>query len=201
MNDKTGKNKGILFSAPMVRALLDGTKTQTRRTVKVTPDQCEDIGIFYAEHPCPYGQPGDRLYVRETWLQDSDGIHYRADETFPEGAAAMLGGWRPSIHMPRKASRITLEVTGVRVERLNDISEADAIAEGITCENVIVGCNCNGGVHREEFADRYFFDGGFCDGYEYAEDAYRALWEKINGPGSWDLNPWVWVIEFRRMAA
>jgi hypothetical protein len=103
--------------------------------------------------------------------------------------------------MPRWASRITLEITGVRVERLQDISEEDALAEGICCQNVIIGCNCNNGSHTEESADRYFFDDCNEAGYEFAIDAYAGLWESINGPGSWELNPWVWCISFKRVMA
>ena len=178
------KERPILFSAPMVRALLAGTKTQTRRTCNHPGLKdlsyivnCGDgwwgdeEGDFQAR--CPYGQPGDRLWVRETfcddWLADAGGVAYRADggmdaEMFDAGCT-----WRPSIHMPRSLSRITLEVTGVRVERLQDISEADAIAEGTP-----------------------FPFGGWVGGYQ-------KLWESINGPGSWDLNPWVWVVEFKRV--
>jgi hypothetical protein len=107
--------------------------------------------------------------------------------------------WTRSIHMPRWASRIDLEITGSRVERLQDISEADAMAEGITRESVIVGANCNGGRHSEEHADRYFYDGCIDEGFESGVDAYRDLREQINGHGSWDENPFVWVIEFRKV--
>lgn len=201
----------ILFSAPMVSALLAGTKTQTRRVVKPTRGRPIDFlgggpiggpewnnpecwGYEHhdsatwvllrsrgepddAQYPCPYGQPGDQLWVRETF---AEGIHQMADVNHWAYAADHFGAqqrlgdrWTPSIHMPRWASRITLEITSMRVERLQDISVADAIAEG-----------CPGGEHGDRYA---------------ALEQYRALWESINGPGSWDANPWVWVVEFRRL--
>lgn len=185
------KERPILFSAPMVRALLDGSKTQTRRVVK--PSKCRYFGVPLAACELAgevnsgeyansiYGQPGDRLWVRETWLQTNPftkgGLHtygYRASDAveFPDAV------WKPSIHMPRAASRITLEITAVRVERLQDISEEDAIAEGV----------------------KWFSSGAVeCPGMpETPIDAYRSLWEKINGPGSWEKNPWVWCISFKR---
>lgn len=190
----------ILFSAPMVRALLAGTKTQTRRVVKAR--KCPDIGCELApseiageEHLdrlCPYGQPGDRLWVRETWAAPHrydhlgpsnipvDGVrtHYAASED--------RGGlrWRPSIHMPRWASRITLEVVGVRVERLQDISQDDARAEGAPPSHTSIDA-----VSREF---------GYPD---FPRSWYAQLWDQINGPGSWDANPWVWVVEFKRIEA
>jgi len=200
----------ILFSAPMVRALLDGTKTQTRRLVKGAPDDWEPVQPeVYSptvvdrhgdEQPgpdaygagnkdgdcwirCPYGQPGDQLWVRETWARDDEdgALMYRADLGRDMSADAWEQGrlegvpryrWRPSIHMPRQASRLTLEVTGVRVERLHQISRGDAMAEGCPFANMQDG----------ESPVRW---------YEY-------LWRAINGPDSWDANPWVWVVEFRK---
>lgn len=210
------RERPILFSAPMVRAILSGEKTQTRRTVRPQPDVArpgdistgtafaarstsddKHLGRLGAVIQCPHGQPGDRLWVREAWQHANhpDGpyrsgvtVHYRADyiddphgpggEKSPEGRYRT---WRPSIHMPRAASRITLEITGVRVERLRDISEADALAEGLTPT-----------------------PGGWWSGAEgqaapTPQGAYALLWDSINGPGSWGANPWVWVIEFRRI--
>ena len=197
----------ILFSAPMVRAILAGTKTQTRRVVKLKPwHQIEerDDGSPWpwmhdndrdADHwlPCPYGQPGDRLWVRETWCGPfkwgkNDGkFAYRADpeSLWPENIRTpYLSLWKPSIHMPRWASRITLEVTGVRVERLQDISEADAQAEGAR--------ECDPVSGREVLLAGPSQRGSFVL-------HYRDIWEQINGPGSWDANPWVWVVEFKRL--
>lgn len=166
----------------MVRALLAGTKTQTRRVLKQV--QIRSAGMPEPEwrsvHAlCPYGQPGDRLWVREAFsgsiayerhgypLKEwGNKVWYWADGN-PD-----IGDWtrqRPSIHMPRHLSRVLLEVTGVRVERLQDISEADAMAEGTTRHP-------DGRWH-----------------------AYRSLWTHINGSSSWDSNPWVWVVDFRRL--
>jgi len=199
------KERPILFSGPMVRALLAGTKTQTRRIVKPqpAPDQqprtvIGSSGFVYVmdnapllPYPevrrvrwdCPYGQPGDRLWVRETFghFERNDNftpgceVFYRAD-----GGCLEIEPWRPSIHMPRWASRITLEITGVRVERLQDIDISAAQAEGVSDTGSLI-----------------LDSAGNEQGGPIAE--YAVLWEQINGPGSWDANPWVWVLEFRRL--
>jgi hypothetical protein len=169
----------------------------------------EDEHDTWCDMPCPFGETGERLWVRETFIhepvdycweasvsvpsQPSITI-YRADAEDPRG-----GRWTPSIHMPRWASRITLEIKSVRVERLNEISEEDAIAEGVACERVVVDANCNGGVHTEVHADRYFHDADDQEGFEDGISAYAALWQSINGPGSWAANPWVWVVSFKRI--
>lgn len=182
----TVRERPILFSAPMVRALLAGTKRQTRRVVK-TPERYEG-GLQNCLHCCPYGQPGDRLWVRENgWQRPADRAErgwsyaYDADAPFGIGAANEAyreEGWkrRPSIHMPRWASRILLEVTDVRVERLQDISEADALAEGV----------------RHSYGEPF-------DAIHTISDRrrYEPLLEQINGPGSWAANPWVWAVSFR----
>ena len=204
------KERPILFQADMVNAILDGRKTQTRRIVKPTKDRngsgcqlapCEIAGEVnggdYAL--CPYGQPGDRLWVRENFLYLMHGdvtagdIKYCASIDSRSAAGSKNPGYwwrkRPSIHMPRWASRITLEIVSVRVERLQDISEADAMAEGI--EPPENGTYRDYGVKLEDN-----------EGYDYcktAVDSYRTLWQQINGPDSWDANPWVWVVEFRRV--
>jgi hypothetical protein len=214
------KERQILMKAPMVRALLAGTKTQTRRVIKLPhgADVVVSNGkvwkpakVDYAGYvDCPHGQPGDRLWVRETWQfadWTDDGtpwVGYAADGTTrlcqtpnekresrlndiwtelsaPENynidGKAADRRWRPSIYMPRWASRITLEITGVRVERLQKITPAECVYEGYVSP----------------------------EGTRYAQDElasldwYRDLWGSINGPGSWDKNPWVWVIEFRRL--
>lgn len=196
------KERPILFSAPMVRAILDGSKTQTRRVAKgvaavhsVTGEPLAKLDSAGPRVSCPYGQPGDRLWVRETWAYHVQAIGSVTDEDGPwvyaaDGSFALQSRlcdrWRPSIHMPRAASRITLEITGARVERLIDISEADAVAEGCTK-------NHNG----------YFWGGPHAvSGLKQmatAKSAYKDLWESINGPDSWAANPWVWVVEFKRI--
>jgi len=202
------KERPILFSGPMVRALLDGRKTQTRRIVKprrhASLFAIEDDGSpvwadSYIMDPGnaewrmrdnPYGVPGDRLWVKETHAvvprtayAMSEGVQQtlRPDDNhdaavyFADWERSKPGRWRPSIHMPRWASRLTLEVTEVRVERLNVISEADAQAEGSQEPSLvpIIGA-C--------WSER---------------DAFAKLWEHINGTGSWDANPWVWAVSFR----
>ena len=201
------KERPILFSGPMVRALLAGTKTQTRRIVKPQPaHSCHyemngsgNAALHLADAggpnqyvpptprskdhrlPCPYGQPGDRLWVRETWREDSpddpESAIYKADApaNLPSGFK-----WKPSIFMPRWASRITLEITEVRVQRLRNISAEDVLAEGI----VDRWSRGNETWAAEE-----------CD---EARAEYMNLWESINGPGSRNINPWVWAITFKR---
>jgi hypothetical protein len=183
------KETGLLFKAEMVRALLDGSKTQTRRVVKPQPTNqlfrtisCWNDEAHAREWQCPYGQPGDRLWVRETWRQAypktnfSHGVVYRADKERALGMDEYSDRhrWKPSIFMPRWASRILLGITAVRVERLQDISDEDALAEGC-----------------------YPTKTGIYPGAPRA--AYRELWDSINGAGSWDANPWVWVVEFNRV--
>lgn len=200
------RERPILFSAPMVRAILAGTKTQTRRVAKIDsvaygkPVQWVSVapcttGIM--EVRCPYGEPGDRLWVRESFsgarayetrgypLREwGNKIFYWAD------GQPRSGDWtrpRPSIHMPRSLSRITLEITGVRVEKLQEISEADAVAEGTPC--YVCG----------RVMDGLGEDDCHCFHTKARPSDYRALWEQINGRGSWDANPWVWVLEFRKL--
>lgn len=214
------KERPILFSSPMVRAILAGTKTQTRRVVKALPDR--DFGPRCALQPheiageinagrfriSRYGAPGDRLWVRETWREWSDAAwHYAADGTVmpklrDRDLSAFLAqrspftwesySWRPSIHMPRSASRITLEITGVRVERLQGISEADAIAEGVEAIPP-TGEGAGPNLFTVDVGGMFFNS-------PTATGAYAMLWEHINGPGSWDANPWVWVVCFKRVS-
>ncbi|HHX3152039.1 TPA: hypothetical protein ACU8OC_002015 [Klebsiella pneumoniae] len=218
--------RGMIFNAEMVRALLSGRKTQTRREVKLnldiaclatTYDWATSLAANHYQglteeqiqqkaeslrgviHPvildngqmvsiiCPHGKPGDRIWVRETWArynidQNSHDIAYRATTPadWPEE-----GRWRPSIHMPRWASRILLEITDVRVERLNAISEEDARAEGI----IDGGClNCG----EPEPC-------GCANPEPDATDAFAYLWQSIYGQENWNANPWVWVISFKRV--
>ncbi|HCT2314430.1 TPA: hypothetical protein OTQ90_003204 [Klebsiella pneumoniae] len=197
------KERGMIFNGEMVRAILDGRKTQTRRPIKWKQTRFTEIGERedgskwpWSEdaehacdfwHPCPFGAVGDRIWVRETWArynidQNSYDIAYRATtpEDWPEE-----GRWRPSIHMPRWASRILLEITNVRVERLNAISEEDARAEGI----IDGGClNCG----EPEPC-------GCANPDPDATDAFAYLWQSIYGQENWNADPWVWVIEFKRI--
>lgn len=220
----------ILFNAPMVCATLDGTKTQTRRVVASQPsdgwtfDTPPEFGRITSSHPkngrfgafirrdlgtdfpqldlipSPYGMPGDRLWVRETWSTDfaghypHDRVWYAADDDrrleietrdgvrgiySPESGRHVPFRWRPSIHMPRWASRITLEVTSIRVERLQGISYEDARAEGWN-------------PMADDRKNPNPLD---------PKSWFVNLWSQINGPDSWTANPWVWVIEFQRVGA
>lgn len=233
------KERPILFSGTMVRAILDGRKTQTRRVVKLPHDnplgewEATTVGggsskfadgtpapemtaIWHTRTgdtlTCPHGQPGDRLWVRETWKPrivhscfdmacdcetvwvdypaGGEGRHFEGeaipDEWFmPQ--AAIRGQSVPSLHMPRWASRLVLEITGVRVERLNDCSEADALAEGVSPDRTgghfidTSDCRCASAVGAP------------------AVDAFRTLWDSINDAGAWEANPWVWVVEFKQI--
>ena len=194
------KERPILFSAPMVRAILDGRKTQTRRIAKVTDKDCKPgmitplagfVPRTIANHIsyCPYGKQGDRLWVRETFKQHDEVISYKADGTWITDFQHTGGinpheniTWIPSIHMPRNASRILLEITGVRVERLQDISECDAKAEGSYV------CDYFGRRLLDQSSNQGCYKWG-----------YRSIWESINGAGSWHLNPFVWVVEFKTL--
>ena len=203
------KERPILFSAPMVRAILEGQKTQTRRIVKSNhiknmahslgkgtwlftwnPFSTSDSNAVVCQ--CPHGQPGDRLWVRETFmcLDNRDGgrkILYKADA----GEKVVRPGrgdddwrgdskWRPSIFMLREYSRITLEITNVRVERVQDISEADAESEGVA-EYAKSSCSRD----PDDALDPTSY--------------FELLWSTINGRASWDNNPFVWVLEFKRI--
>lgn len=205
----------ILFSGPMVRAILDGSKTVTRRVAQTNEaGRLQRSGRQWhvddpnAIHACPYGAPGDRLWVRETWRveralnsckpSDMDQPYprdYRADERTQKEQdwhhPAFAGRWRPSIHMPRWASRITLEVTEVRVERLHQITEDEARAEGIRTlpdqdpEDPSAWWESAPGVHQARSA----------------RSSFRKLWSSINADRGfgWDTNPYVWVVRFRRI--
>ena len=248
----------ILFSSPMVRAILGGCKTQTRRIVKPQPDLTklgETVGPqgqrYYGKNAkpiesngewqfsipgaalypwrSPYGQPGDRLWVRETWraschcddespsqmaprsADESVQVQYVADGAESMSCCSEWGKQRPSIFMPRWASRITLEVTGVRVERLQSISEEDAEAEGMRAQVGDGGGRGSGykwhGIGYEGATAGHFHTpgGGRCSckiaGPTPAQCAYRDLWDSINAKRApWASNPWVWVIEFKRVA-
>ncbi|EBA0744780.1 hypothetical protein DOW24_00845 [Salmonella enterica subsp. enterica serovar Nigeria] len=201
--------RGMIFNGEMVRAILDGRKTQTRRIMKVQPaapefglrriiesSRANENGMYFWSQydasgikarsklfSCPHGDVGDRIWVRETWAEAGASAPelklYRAN--YPDHVPSHYENvppvgeirWTPSIHMPRWASRITLEITDVRVERVRDITEDDAQAEGGPTECTLIG-------------DKYF-------------PGFRSLWKSIYGEESWAANSWVWVIEFKRV--
>ncbi|HEP0436193.1 TPA: hypothetical protein QIT95_000240 [Klebsiella michiganensis] len=201
------KERGMIFNGEMVRAILDGQKTQTRRIMKPQPEPCPRGGHWWpsnvfktmlhvedemqngkggwgglAGDACPFGDVGDRIWVREAFasgLSTKSTLAYRAThkrEDLEDGFYDTIK-WTPSIHMPRWASRILLEITDVRVERLNSISDADAKAEGCC----------------------YGRGGGIPDFAVNPADHFPTLWASIYGEESWKANPWVWVIEFKRV--
>ncbi|HDK6402128.1 TPA: hypothetical protein M4198_002794 [Klebsiella variicola] len=204
--------RGMIFNAEMVRAILDGRKTQTRRPIKWKQTRFTEIGeredgnkwpwsedaehAFDFWHPCPFGSVGDRIWVRETFqgplfdfdlmdsyckdstpFEKSEFCVYKADGVpapeFYDADDELHCCWRPSIHMPRWASRILLEITGVRVERLKSISDRDALREGCSTADMKSG--------------------------DCVADVFARLWASIYGSDSWNANPWVWVIEFKRV--
>lgn len=196
------KEYPVIFNSEMVRAILDGRKTQTRRVIKLSHErgmvnpvirgrngEISSISCRLAPTLCPFGQVGDRLWVRETWTHESidaeDGC-YAPDYRATANGQPVAGKWIPSIHMPRWASRITLEITAVRVERLNDISEEDAKAEGVK----------PAGDMLPDYPDTFLTPKG---DFATASVAFKRLWESIYGEESWSANPWVWVIEFHRV--
>jgi len=188
----------------MVRALLAGTKTQTRRIVKPQPPY-RGFDESATVIKCPYGQPGDRLWVRETWAalgtKNRAPFVYRADTADGE-RVRVDAPWKSSIHMPLCASRISLDLLGVRCERLQEISAKDAIAEGLSYLTKDGGRTFKYGI-----PDRDGLPGTDNDGWAWQDwqtdpvAAYHRLWKSINGHGSWALNPWVWVISFSRVPA
>ncbi|WP_437440739.1 hypothetical protein [Raoultella terrigena] len=229
------KERGMIFNGEMVRALLDGRKTQTRRPVKF-PLFDKNLGCELAGNELAgelaagnylnsaFGKPGHRIWVRETWaiLGNEDGCCIDWEEKLckaDERSAARIyrasceqrpgnyglwsipddadwkphtkdyqyeGAWRPSIHMPRWASRILLEITDVRVERLNDISEEEAITEGAPPAGGLL----------PDYPGTFLTPKG---DFATAKVAFQRLWESIYGEDSWKANPWVWVIEFKRV--
>jgi hypothetical protein len=195
------KERPILFSAPMVRAILAGQKTQTRRIVNPRysweVDDSEGVNKVYypcyvtgepepMEVPCPYGDVGERLWVRETHYVERAGYQDGTDRFILYKATddhAPVSKWTPSIHMPRFASRINLEIVEVAVQRVREISREDAIAEGIFLN------------------DNDWWDAGNgLRGELSPEAAFRELWASINGSESWTNNPWVWVIKFKKLS-
>src|SRR5450759_1583123 len=195
----------ILFSTPMIQALLAGKKTQTRRVVKLRKGDtvgnissggkieeyiiCDKDGDEVPfEFTCPYGSIGDRLWVRETWADGLDASTMKHFAVYKASHGLLPGQkWRPSIFMPRWASRITLEITGVKVERVQEISGQDVIAEGVDYKDIW------GSFSTPDYD-------AFLDAQEkIAVEAYQELWDKINGKRGyrWDTNPYIWAIEFK----
>ena len=188
----------------MVRAIREGRKTQTRRIAIPRYDDkkpcvhwsgatCEPVMTRHCEHgsegtTCPYGQPGDRLWVKETFLYrlQKTAMVYRADLPGAEaaGVGGLYGGWKPSIFMPRKFSRTTLDVVSVKVEQLQSISREDAMAEGIYLNE------------NDYWTAGEMEPGKILAGLDCPQAAYGRLWEYINGAGSWLVNPWVWAVTF-----
>jgi hypothetical protein len=195
------KERPMLFSTEMVKAILDDRKTQTRRICKRQPtphtaynsykDGTFNIcGADYDSNDikCPYGSVGDVLWVRETWLNvnaidEEPGYVFKADN--PNWMMASGEHWKPSIHMPKKAARIWLEITNIRVERLHEITELDAMKEGILRDPLSV-------TKYHNYLDESF------PTYS-AKHSFKSLWVSINGDESWLDNPWVWVVEFKRI--
>lgn len=199
------KERPILFSAPMVRAILDGRKTVTRRPVKGSAlkwleEFVPEFVALSANELCPFGQIGERLWVRETWYCDHIEVQkgpylqpadmHDLDQSREDGELVYAADglapfeqeqptWKPSIHMPRWACRILLEITDVRVERLQDISRADIRAEGLQCPPELAS---------DDVSPNY-------------RDWYPAAWKELwnSTGGDWDANPWVWVVEFKRV--
>jgi hypothetical protein len=178
------KEHPIIFSTEMVRAILKGRKTQTRRILKAKPGH---IYLTEGDPGCPYGKIGDRLWVRESFCKNGELTIYKTDL-----GAEMLERWKPSIHLKRKDARLFLEITNIRVERLQDISEEDCQAEGVKwqwngeCEECY-----QWSVSGDKKSDEWF---------DQAEDCYKNLWDSIHKKeNKWEDNPWVWVIEFKRV--
>jgi hypothetical protein len=208
----------ILFSTAMVQAILEGRKTQTRRVCKhqfwshmelVDVNKNQIIEKVDRNVSCLYGQSGDVLWVRETWLQvmrdhahdllegwrDRDLFIRKTDvhEDWIEYAKEKYGyKWKPSIHMPKSACRIFLEVVSVRVERLRDISQADAIAEGIVTKTEVTGLVMG---QKNDYPKSFVGH----KSWVLPKESFKGLWKSINGQESWDSNPWVWVVEFKRI--
>lgn len=209
----------ILFSAPMVEAIMDGRKKQTRRVIKQLPPETfihylfEKDGKHYKRESvngcvelgfkCPYGKPGDILWVRETFCHYTTDTGFEIPGTFrykTDNNITSEEKWKPSIHMPKAAARIWLEVTDVRVERLQDINPNDACLEGVEYWNIDHDA-LEGGELQAEFKNYMWIDNEKHNEYAFptyanSVDSFRTLWQSINGPESWEANPWVWVVSF-----
>lgn len=205
------KETPIIFNTEMVQAILEGRKTQTRRLITPQPKEgTEYMGWLVPKyehivfgnkpkadslHKNNFGNAGDLLYVREKFEVETDGkVKFYAGNIEVEHNAAYrrLTKWKPSIHMPKVAARIWLQVVEVKAERLHDISENDAIAEGIKAD--VFGYECPICNHDWHNGDELLCDDGF---YKNPIKAFQVLWQSIHNKESWDSNPWVWVIKFK----
>lgn len=208
------KMKPILFSTPMVQAILDGRKSMTRRVIKKIPNhmhcgknimdwdlsgvgelkegalefsvQC-DVDDFYTDYAVAPYRPGDILWVRETWSKKDGHYFYKAGHELLIDSEPLIKRWRPSIHMPREAARIFLRVTNVRVERLHDITENDARNEGVK--------------DPYDYQEPSYYNQPHVRGMEINKSAFAGLWDSLNAKRGygWDVNPYVWVYEFERV--
>jgi hypothetical protein len=223
--------KPILFSTPMVQSILEGRKTMTRRVVKGKTDhfvriEIENDGIYipyvrgagakiWAEPyiKCPYGQVGDIIWLRETWqhtvnlginiLDENSGYIYKASENGKDWEEnTEKWKWKPSLFMPKEACRLFLKITNVKVERLQDISEKDAKAEGVeSCiaDRENFGVRAAGmRLYRDYDRKNNSLKDYPCNGFEFAKTSFETLWQSINGEQSWNDNPYVWVLEFEQ---
>jgi hypothetical protein len=226
------RERPLLMSGEMVRAILDGRKTQTRRIMKPQPlwsdrldcwlwdrkgrgmekpaDAVNDPPYGFSPHNwldlCPYGAPGDRLWVRETWCRYGASVIYRANysgDLTPIGD--LIGGpWKPSIHMPRWASRLTLEITDVRVQRVQEITDSDALAEGVTREYLPPDPDSFHPPGSYGFVCHPGEVGTDAKIWRTPQEAFASLWDSRNAkrPGCrWADSPWVWARTFRRVEA
>lgn len=213
------KETPILFGTPMVQAILEGRKTMTRRIVKPMRTQIKWLSVSginkspaiiqesnewwsikdivnegnITSIKCPYGQPCDRLWVRETFQPVNHPelkFRYKADHLNPKSVI-----WKPSIFMPKAAARIWLEVVQVKVERLQDISREDAEKEGVECKMI------TSEIFQTYLGYKNYLFAQYDDAYYFRNpvDSFESLWSSINGEGTWEENPWVWVIEFKRL--
>lgn len=219
------KERPLIFNSDMVRAILENRKFETRRMrsldlVNKNPNDFQLEALFLEKPrkdlvivgrfknltsgeliaiPCPYGKPQDLFWVRETWREALSETHecyaYRADMKYRcnKPTQALNGGWKPSIHMPKNVARIWSECTSIGVERLQQITDEGAIAEGI--ESRVIGQ----AFYRDYLSSEGDYMGSSRWRFESPVDSYRSLWESINGPGSWDLNKWVWVVGVKKI--
>lgn len=218
----------ILLSTPMVQGVHEDHKTITRRTrnlkkINISPDKWElsltmdnwtnskgehqdKFAVLFTDKksgkqisiPCPYGQAGDILWVRETWNSYNESFYGHAPKEvylYKANGTDRTCTWKPNIHMPKAACRFRLEITGLRIERLYDITEKDAIAEGVEYKHASGG---RSGYQDYEVSGLPYPQ--HCKAFKTAKESFQSLWKSINGKKSWDKNPWVWVVEFKKIS-